>query len=142
MPPRPPRSGGRPDDRIHESTHVITERHGDVRVASLNGDIDLPVAAQLKDDILAVVAETGGGVVLDLREVTFLDSSGLNLIFGLRRRLGRRGRRFAVVVPREERVRQVLAVVDADRIVELRETIDAALAYCRGDVDAVSLHDR
>ena len=115
------------------ATLAVTEEE-EISVATLTGDIDLEATEEIAPEVLAAVNKPGG-LVLDLSGVTFLDSSGLRMIFGARRRLARRQRRLAVVLPRNERVRQVFALVDASETLELFWEPDDALAYCRGDVD-------
>ena len=59
----------------HESSVVVT----------VHGDIDASVAREFRA-ALSAAAETGKPrILVDLREVTFLDSAGLAVVFGLRR---------------------------------------------------------
>ena len=113
-----------------QATVDITERE-QVAVASLAGEVDLASIDDLRARIVAAIREGAYGVVLDLRRVTFLDSSGLHLVFGLQRRLSRRGKRLAVVLPDDPAVRQIFALVGIGAVVELSESIGHALAYCR-----------
>jgi anti-sigma B factor antagonist len=52
---------------------------------ALRGELDLGTVSAL-EAVLAEVPETPDGVVLDLREVTFLDSTGLRCVCQARRR--------------------------------------------------------
>ena len=105
----------------HKATVAVAEVQG-VAVASLGGDIDLEGNAAISREI-AGVADRAAGLVLDLAAVTFLDSSGLRLVFSLRRRLARRRQRLAVVLPLDERVRQVFVLIDAEDVLELFESV-------------------
>ena len=108
----------------------VAER-GDVRIVSLAGAVDLGSVETCKARILGAARGPARGVVVDLRRVTFLDSSGLKLIFSLRRRLSRRGKQFALVAPEHREVRRLLNLVDVEAAVELRESIEDAVRYCR-----------
>jgi len=110
----------------HKATVAVAEVQG-VAVASLGGDIDLEGNAAISREI-AGVADRAAGLVLDLAAVTFLDSSGLRLVFSLRRRLARRRQRLAVVLPLDERVRQVFVLIDAGDVLEFFGSVDGALA--------------
>lgn len=61
-------------------------------VLTLSGDIDLTSAPDLK----RVLAQYDGSLVIDLSEVTFLDSSGINALVVSRREHLENGSRFAV----------------------------------------------
>jgi anti-anti-sigma factor len=64
----------------------------------LAGDIDLATRDALRD-LVAPIAAEGHHVVLDLRDVTFLDSSGINLFVGLHQQCRASGGSFALESP-------------------------------------------
>lgn len=70
-------------------------RDGDAAVVTARGDIDLSTLA--KATAVLDEARVGAGfVILDLREVRFMDTSGLRLIIEEQQRAASRGYRFAV----------------------------------------------
>ena len=73
-----------------------TERIRDGAVVSVWGDVDLTTFGAAKS---ALDAARGGATVLilDLREVGFMDTSGLRLVIEEQRRAAEGGYRFAVV---------------------------------------------
>jgi anti-sigma B factor antagonist len=75
-----------------------TTRSGSVVVIAPTGELDLSGAAVLQAE-LDRLAEDGdlGGVVLDLRGLEFMDSSGLRLIVLADMQARDAGRRFAIV---------------------------------------------
>jgi anti-anti-sigma factor len=87
--------------------------------AALSGEIDMSVVDQLKRELDEAIngefaAET---LALDLRQVNFLDSSGLRLVLQLNERLRDDGRRLVVVMgPR--RVAKVFELTGADETLE------------------------
>lgn len=95
------------------------EGRGAWPLVRLSGDIDLSNA-----DALAVVAEgavpnSAKGLVLDLSDVTFLDSTGLRLLFRLARRLGDRQQVLRLVVPAGARIDRVLDVSGVGTVAEV-----------------------
>jgi anti-anti-sigma factor len=75
-----------------------TTRNGSVAVIAATGELDLSGAAILEAEIERLAAEPDlGAVVLDLRELEFMDSSGLRLIVLADMRAREAGRRFALV---------------------------------------------
>ena len=57
----------------------------------------------------------------------YLDSSGVTLLFNLARRVARRQQRFAVVVPAEAHVAEILSLSGATEALPLRESLAEAL---------------
>jgi len=67
--------------------NVTVEDRGNVLVAHVTGELDtytVPDARRVFDGLTAL---PGSEVVVDLREVTFLDSSGLGALIGLYHRV-------------------------------------------------------
>ncbi|WP_428561003.1 MAG: STAS domain-containing protein [Solidesulfovibrio sp. DCME] len=66
----------------------------------LSGEIVMDMVLERKAEVARLVEEYDGpAITLDLAEVTFMDSSGVGLLIGLRRQCQERGKRFAVVNP-------------------------------------------
>jgi anti-sigma B factor antagonist len=74
---------------------VQAEQVGDTWVVAPTGELDLASAPALGAEL--VRGGDGGRVVLDLRRLTFVDSSGIGLIVKLKRHFAVEGVRFGVV---------------------------------------------
>jgi anti-sigma B factor antagonist len=75
-----------------------TTRNGTVAVIAATGELDLPGAAVLEAELERIEADPElGAVVLDLRGLEFLDSSGLRLVVLADMRAREAGRRFVLV---------------------------------------------
>jgi anti-sigma B factor antagonist len=75
-----------------------TTRSGQVAVVAPTGELDLSGAAVLQAELDRLVGEGElGGVVLDLRGLEFMDSSGLRLVVLADMQAREAGRRFALV---------------------------------------------
>jgi anti-anti-sigma factor len=57
-----------------------SERQGDTHVIALIGELDLDGAPRLEDELLRVEATDASSIVVDLRELAFIDSTGLRLL--------------------------------------------------------------
>jgi anti-sigma B factor antagonist len=87
-----------------------TTRNGSVAVIAATGELDLSGAAILEAEIERLAAEPDlGTVVLDLRGLEFMDSSGLRLVVLADMRARDAGRRFALV-PGPETVHRVFEI--------------------------------
>ena len=94
---------------------------GRVAVVALDGELDLAGAAALEQQLARLDAQDPEAVVLDLRAVEFMDSSGLRVIAVAAQSARDRGRRLALVPGSE----QVMRVFDITR---MRERLDFVAA--------------
>jgi anti-anti-sigma factor len=75
-----------------------TTRDGSIAVIAPKGELDLSGAALLEPEIDRLIGDPGvGTLVLDLRGLEFMDSSGLRLVVVTDRRARESGRRLAIV---------------------------------------------
>ena len=81
---------------------------GQVPVAHVFGEVDLSNARLIRRAIELGSTNQEPGLIVDLSEVRFLDSSGIHMLFDLARRCAERQQSFAVVVPPESPVRRSL----------------------------------
>ncbi len=96
-------------------------------VVRLAGRLDLASAAQLKQQLTRVIAEGHRRLVVDLGEVTFIDSSGLGaLIAGLKAARFQHGD-LRIARPAEQ-ARLVLELTTLDRVLRPYLTVEEALA--------------
>lgn len=104
----------------------FTERHVDgVVVVAAVGAVDMLTAPQLQDIISEAAASKPAGLIIDMTEVDFLGSAGMQVLMATRNRLDEETR-FAVVAdgPATSRPLKITGVVD---YVELFSTLDVAL---------------
>jgi len=57
-----------------------SEREGDVHTLRLSGELDLATAAEVERELEHVEATDAESIVLDLSELTFMDSTGVRLL--------------------------------------------------------------
>jgi len=103
---------------------VRTDRQGGGVVVVASGEIDLWSAPDVRE---ALSAHDAGDVVLDLRGVTFMDSSGLGLIVEQQQRARRHGFRFGVAVVQSTDVHRILELSGLTKVVRLAGDPDALL---------------
>ncbi len=87
-------------------------------VAALSGEVDLAAAEAVEERIRTALTGEPDVLVLDLRQVEFLDSSGLRVVLTLDREQRDRGARL-VVVRGGRRVARVMELTGADRQLEM-----------------------
>lgn len=86
--------------------------------AALSGEIDLSTVAELQEGLEHLLDDGPPLLVLDLREVTFLDSSGLRLLLRLDERQRSNGNRM-VLVQGGRRVARVFELTGAGERLEM-----------------------
>ena len=107
----------------------IEQREGDdVVVARLTGELDISGADSTGQRIAEAVPSSARGVVVDMSELEFIDSSGIAMLFGLARRLSSRRQALSAVAPGGRPVSRVLEIVEFERAAPLRARLDEALA--------------
>ncbi|MGI5479039.1 STAS domain-containing protein [Streptomyces lavendofoliae] len=79
---------------------------------ALAGELDLDTAARIEPDLFLATAWAGREIVLDLADITFCDTSGVELLIRLHQRCAAHGCRLSLCrVPRQPgRVFRVLGV--------------------------------
>jgi anti-sigma B factor antagonist len=98
---------------------------GEAVVVRLQGEIDLYNAPALKDGLAEAIARGPRRLVVDLAEVTFLDSTALGAFVEAKSKLGHADG-FALAAPGLE-ARRALEVSGLDRHLAVHETVEAAL---------------
>jgi len=97
---------------------IITERReGQTRV-TLVGELDIASAPRFEEGLVEVEADTPGVLVLDLRRVDFIDSTGLRSVIAADERARSAGWRF-VVVRGPAAVERVFKVTQLDQRLEI-----------------------
>lgn len=106
---------------------VSVGQEGGVSVVTAVGDVDVSNAAKLRDALDRVLANGESRLVVDLRGVSFMDSTGLGILVGrLKVVRARRGSmRLVCVAPRMLRV---LAITGLDTVFPLHSSRSEALA--------------
>jgi anti-sigma B factor antagonist len=69
----------------------------EIDLLAVEGEIDFGTSDRFGSAISTLVLDRAGEVLVDLRRVGFMDSTGLHHLITAHRRLGRQGRKFALV---------------------------------------------
>jgi anti-sigma B factor antagonist len=96
------------------------------RLVTVRGELDLAAADQLWERLEPLLLP-GALVVLDGTQMTFLDSSGLRILLQAHKRAESDGARFRIVTP-QPAVQRVLDLAGADKYLQVRDDVAAALA--------------
>jgi anti-sigma B factor antagonist len=103
---------------------VITDTLG---LVELTGEVDIYTAPRFKDDLVALIDDGATQVVVDLSQVTFIDSTALGVLIGGVKRLHEVGGTMRVVVATRP-VERILSITGLDTVLAVFATRDEALA--------------
>jgi anti-anti-sigma factor len=99
---------------------------GEMMRLALAGEFDLSNASQVEDALKEVETDRPSLLVIDLRELTFMDSTGLRVMVSADARARDDSRRL-VVVQGPESVHRVFRITGLDDHLDIVETPEAAL---------------
>lgn len=104
-------------------SQVVQQAGSDCAVYRFVGELDALTAPRLRQVLARMVSSPSA--VIDLSEVTFIDSTGLNALVGGIRRIRECGGQVAVSSSRPQ-VRRLLTLTGFDKIVLLADSVDEA----------------
>ncbi|MGH8968669.1 MAG: STAS domain-containing protein [Actinomycetes bacterium] len=102
--------------------HLSTTTHDDYAVVHVSGEVDIETAPQLSDHVLSVIRDHSAEILLDLSQVPFMDSTGLQLLLSIRERAELAGGGLALVGV----TRPVMKVLDVTGLVSTFALFDDA----------------
>jgi anti-sigma B factor antagonist len=106
---------------------AVNQGDGEVAVLSVRGEIDLNTAPVLLEILLPALERGGGRVVVDLSEVTFMDSAGVHLLLNTARRLKPQNRPLAIACCEGAQVHRLLALLGLLDIVAVHRSREDAV---------------
>jgi anti-sigma B factor antagonist len=105
---------------------------GMVSVVTVIGEVDIATCGSLREGLLRVLAdEPNGGLVVNLADVSFIDSTGLGVLVGIWHRTQATPGFFALAAPS----RQVQGILSSSGLTEVFPTYATqaeAVQACRG----------
>jgi len=110
-----------------ELARLSFESEGDVELARVTGEVDASNVDDLTRQLLDAVSNNVRAVVIDLTETSYIDSSGISLIFDAAARMKNRRQQLRLVAPPKSFVGEVLAAVSMSDSVPIYAEMDAAL---------------
>jgi anti-anti-sigma factor len=97
-------------------------------VAALIGEIDIACSDAISAELVQLLDRDIELVVLDLSRTTYIDSSGIRMIFSLARSLEASNRQFRLVVSDEAIVRRVVILSRLDAAIPIFSALEDALS--------------
>ncbi|HZO06004.1 MAG TPA: STAS domain-containing protein [Solirubrobacterales bacterium] len=105
---------------------------GGVRVIAVRGELDLSTAPDLEGPLDAAVNGGDAGVLIDLGECEFIDSTGIALIVRAWQQLSGNGGKGLAICSPSDQVKRVLDVSGLDQSIPVHGSRDEGVAALRG----------
>jgi anti-anti-sigma factor len=113
---------------VSDLAAVTVERTGDVVVASVSGEIDFSVTDDVGRQILGSIENEDAAFILDLTQLSYTDSAGINLVFDLASRLREHRQVFRIVLPVDSQPWRTFSIVGIEAEIPVFQTVDEAKA--------------
>jgi anti-sigma B factor antagonist len=101
-------------DQVPAAFAITTTDLGDTIALSVAGELDAVTAPELQAAILAANTDCSR-LVIDLSELTFIDSIGLRILLGAKKLSGEQSFQLFVIPSEHDGVRKVFALTDATK---------------------------
>ena len=106
---------------------LAVSTQSDRTIVTVSGEIDLATQGSLRAQLNELVVAGQVDLILDLTDVTFVDSTGLGALIGTRRRVHAFHGSLALVIP-DESVMKVFTITGLEKVLAIHDTLDSALA--------------
>ena len=105
----------------------------DVFVVRIAGEVDMSHEEELRGELRTAVAAESKGVVVDLTECEFIDSSGVRaLLLSREAQNSDDGAEHLAVAASSKQILRILSVMGIDRVIPIRPTVDDAASAISG----------
>jgi anti-sigma B factor antagonist len=111
---------------VDQEFDVGVEDRAGVPVVGVRGEVDVATAPALRETLDATIDGGPGTVVVDLSGVTFIDSTGLGVLIGARKRCLDVGGELRVVVA-EPRILKVFEITGLSDLFTIHPALEPAL---------------
>ena len=101
----------------------------DVYVVRVAGEVDMSHEDELRAELRRAVASDSAGIVVDLTECEFIDSTGIRALLLSREATESEGDPDGLAVAAStEQILRILSVMGVDRVIPIHPTVDEAAA--------------
>ena len=95
-------------------------------VATVEGEIDISNSIELETELSHAVPNDARGLVLDLTQVSFIDSSGIRTLFDLAARLGNHQQELHLVLPEDSQLMRTLVMLQIPAVMPVFPDLESA----------------
>jgi anti-sigma B factor antagonist len=119
---------------MQDELAIAVHRERGCVIAAVTGEIDISTVGGLRERLFEL-AEGKSPLIVDLDQVTFIDSAGLGVLVGTSRRVAENGGTLRAICTQPQ-TRKLLWLTGVDRRIPLVHSLDEALAAASAAPDA------
>jgi anti-sigma B factor antagonist len=103
-------------------------------VVRIAGELDISHEDEVRSELRTAIKQADRGVVVDLTECEFIDSSGVRaLLLGYEKQREENGEgNLLAVAADSEQILRILSVMGVDKVIPVQPTVEGAIAELRG----------
>ena len=106
---------------------------GGIWVVTVRGEVDMSHEEELRGELRRAVASGADGIIVDLTECEFIDSTGVRaLLLSREAQETENGPNGLAVAASSEQILRILSVMGVDRVIPIRPTVEEAAAELSG----------
>jgi anti-anti-sigma factor len=109
------------------------ERRDECVIVVIQGEIDISNAAEVQKFLAGAASNEVTAVLVDLSQLSHVDSAGLNVFFELGQRLAPRRHPLCLIVPPNVFIHRVLAFSRIDQVIPVFDGVETALSHLTGE---------
>jgi anti-sigma B factor antagonist len=102
-----------------------------IEVVDVEGEIDIYTAPRLRDLLIDLVSKNNYQLIVNMKKVEFLDSTGLGVLIGGLKRVRAHDGSLDLVCTRE-RILKIFRITGLTKVFGIHETVDQAIAAQKG----------
>ena len=102
---------------------IVQRREGDFHVVAPEGELDLATQCEFRSALQELILAGHVDLVVDLRQTSFVDSTGLGALISARRRTHAHNGSFAIICE-NPRLREMFRLTRLDLVFRVHETYD------------------
>ena len=103
----------------------------DVPVVRISGELDIDQAVRVREQLDKVIDAGTVRFVIDLSDVSYIDSTGLGMLVAVHKRLVTEQRFYVLTVPRASQ-RKVFEITGLSTVLIIVESLEDALTHING----------
>src|SRR5271168_1841376 len=108
--------------------HEVDPSDGDFALLRMGGELDYEVSPQIRARLVGAIKAGRRRLILDLSDVTFIDSTAIGVLAGTVARLDDAGGGSLAVVSTNEKVLQIFEITGLDSVIALHSSREEAVS--------------
>lgn len=105
----------------NESVEIEVREQGKHKIISISGEVNLYSVSKLRKDIMKMIDDTVSSLVIDMKALSHMDSSGIALLANLQKQIRSNGGSFYMMNVNDD-IKNVLKLAALDKFFNILES--------------------